>query len=62
VRFLRCAMDYLPRSFKEKVSEMRTMHQARERHLLLLGHEGLHMIERWQATRALKWPDEPKDI
>ncbi len=55
-------MDHLPHSLKEKVSEMRSMHQARERHLLLLGHEGLHMIQRWQVTRALKWPDEPKDI
>lgn len=62
MRFLQGAMDYLPRSFKEKVSDMRSMHRARERHLVLLGHEGLHMIQRWQATRALKWPDEPKDI
>ena len=59
---LRGAMNCLPRSFKEKVSEMRSMHRARERHLVLLGHEGLHMILRWQATRAPKWLDEPKDI
>lgn len=55
-------MDYLPHSFRKKVSEVYSVQHARTRHLLLLGHEGLYLIERWRATRAVEWLGKPKNI
>jgi hypothetical protein len=43
----------LPKHFQEELAKATLRHQGRSRHLVLLGNEGLHVLERWRTERKL---------
>ena len=42
----------LPSKFLNESQKAAAIMKGRERHLCLLGNEGLHIVDRWQTMRA----------
>jgi len=51
-------MTELPKHFQEKYMSTAHRLEARTRHLLLLGDEGLYVLERWRTERHFIRPGQ----
>ena len=47
---------YLPTHFMQELERVHARQRAREHHLMLFGHEGLHVLERWRTMRHFAGP------
>ena len=47
----------VPKSFWEKVIQTKLQMEGARRHLMLMRHEGLYLLERWRAERDWYWQE-----
>jgi hypothetical protein len=61
-RGVRVDIMALPKRFTDEMRRAELHLDSRERHLILLGFEGLHALERWRTERDYRRQSKPKDI